>query len=232
MLERIKQALFNEPTQRKPLRLWPGVVIVMLQWLLWYVIPIVVPEDTPLMVGSLGGMALGLAVLVWWAFFSRAPRPERWGAIVLMIVALVATPSILHESIRTGNMGMMFSIYAIPILSLAFVVWAVATRRLSNKLRRVTMVATILIACGGWTLVRCDGITGHAGTIFAWRWAQTAEERFLAQIDDEPMVAPSAAATTKTGADWPGFRGPNRDGIVRGVRIETDWSSLISLESK
>ncbi|MHC4502925.1 MAG: outer membrane protein assembly factor BamB family protein [Planctomycetota bacterium] len=225
MLERMKQVLFAEPAERRPLRLWPGIAIVALQWLLWYVIPAVVPEDDPLILGSLGGMALGLVVFAWWAFFSRAPRPERWGAPVLMIVAMVATSSILHESIQTGHMGLMFSMYVIPILSLAFVVWAVATRRLPNRLRRATMVATILVACGGWTLVRCDGITGHAGADFAWRWAETSEERFLTRLDEEPMVAPSAAATTKTGADWPGFRGPNRDSIVRGLRIETDWSA-------
>ena len=30
----------DEPTSQKPLRLWPGVVAVVLQWLLWYVVPI------------------------------------------------------------------------------------------------------------------------------------------------------------------------------------------------
>jgi hypothetical protein len=44
---------------------------------------------------------------------------ERWGAVVLMIVALFATSRIIHVSIATGMMGMMFPILAIPFVSLA-----------------------------------------------------------------------------------------------------------------
>jgi hypothetical protein len=144
-------------------------------------LPIVAPDALEFCVA--GGVLGGLAVVVWWAFFSRAPRFERWGAVALMIVALGAASRILHPSIATGMMGMVFPIYAIPVLSLAFVVWAVATQRLSDGLRRVTMVATILLACGVWTLLRTDGITGDAASDFAWRWAETAEERLLAHAN-------------------------------------------------
>ncbi|MGD0776842.1 MAG: PQQ-binding-like beta-propeller repeat protein [Candidatus Solibacter sp.] len=237
----------DEPAPRKPLRLWPGVVAVALQWLVRFGLPVVVPGAIGY--GVLGGLLGGLAIVVWWAFFSRAPRSERWGAVVLTIAALVATKRILHESIATGMMGMMFVIYAIPVLSLAFIVWAVASRRLSDGPRRVTMVAAILLACGVWTLLRTNGIIGGFASDFAWRWAETPEERLLAHASDERTAippAPAAAKTpgepvgaraggepaahepapvpAKTGADWPGFRGPHRDGIIPGVRIETDWS--------
>jgi outer membrane protein assembly factor BamB len=92
------------------------------------------------------------------------------------------------------------------------------------------MVATILLACGVWTLVRTGGITGDTDSDFAWRWSETPEERLLAQAGDEPTAPPPTPAAAETEADWPGFRGPDRDGVVPGVRIETDWSASPPVE--
>ena len=223
----------GEPIRPRPIWLWPGVVAVALQWLAWLVLPIVVP--TAGLVGVLGGLVGGLVVVAWWAFFSRAPRTERWGAPALMVVSLAVTSRVLDPSVATAGMGLLFFLYAIPVLSLAFVAWAVASRGLSDGRRQVTMVVTILLACVGWTLVRSDGMTGDGAAEFAWRWTPTPEERFLANVDPEPlrptaMARPAslrmtdAATETTTPAEWPGFRGPGRNSRVPGVRIETDWS--------
>jgi outer membrane protein assembly factor BamB len=243
----------DEPTPRKPLRLWPGVVAVVLQWLVWFVVPIVAPDAS--MFAVLGALACGLAVVVWWLFFSRAPWSERVGALVLMVVALLATSRIVHKSIANGMMGMMLPVYAIPVLSLALVAAAVASRRLPSGLRRASIVASILLACGVFTLLRTGGITGDADSDLHWRWSQTPEQRLLAQAGDEPTPpasAPAAAempaqplpapasdepaalppvpAAAKPRAGWPGFRGPDRDDVIRGVRIETDWSGSPPVE--
>jgi outer membrane protein assembly factor BamB len=104
-------------------------------------------------------------------------------------------------------MGFQFYLYAIPVLSLAFVGWAVATRRLSNRLRRATMVATILLACGAFTLVRSKGLKGDGMPEFAWRWAETSEEWLLAQAGDEPVALPAAPAAAETPEEAPAARG-------------------------
>jgi outer membrane protein assembly factor BamB len=253
------------PTSQKPLRVWPGVVAVVALGLLWLA-TFITPDA--FFIAMMGGFACGLVVLVWWLFFSRAPWVERVGAIVLAVVAIIATKRVVHESMAGGGMGMLLYVYAVPVLSLALVVWAVAIRRLSlsSGLRRVSLVVAILLACGVFTLLRTGGIDGEGDSDFHWRWTPTPEQRLLAQAGNEPLaplpaVAAAPAETPSptptgeqpasptpaispdksnadpeaatTGANWSGFRGPKRDGVIHsvgGVRIQTDWSQSKPIE--
>ena len=230
MANHMTTAQTDEPTPRKPIRLWPGVTLLAIQWLGWFIVPFLGTEA--MMYGMLAGVICALLIAVWWLFFSRAMWLERFAAIVLMVVAVIATKRIVHPSIAGGMMGMMLPVLSIPFLSLALVASAAVGRNLAKWPRRGLIAVAILLACGGFTLVRTGGITGDADPDLHWRWTRTPEERLLAQAGDEPSASTSgsnapAAATDKgaaTTADWPGFRGPQRDGVVRGVRIDTDWA--------
>jgi outer membrane protein assembly factor BamB len=268
-----------EPTPRKPIRLWPGVVAVVVQWIGWFVVPVVAPEAG--MAGMLAAAGMTLAILVWWLFFSRASWAERLGAIVLLVAGMAATSRLVDPSISNGMMGFMLYVYAIPALCLALVASAVALRHLSTGARHPAMLASILIACGVFTTIRTDGMDGDGESDMHWRWTPTAEQRLLARGDDsadgpdKPAALPAAspaveaptqpvakaaaehAAASPVAADakaatrndagaeamtpaaesamtrmpeWPGFRGPERDGVIRGARIATDWSREAPIE--
>ena len=242
-----------ETPAHTPLRLWPGVVAAVLLVLVRVVLPAVWPEQTLVAVG--GGLAGAAVILVWWLFFSRARWADRLGVLLLTVVGLGATWFAADVSISTGAMGGLLPMLALPPLTLALVVWALATSYLSVGARRGTMAATILLACGAWTLVKTGGFDQSFDNDLMWRWAQTPEDRLVADsaaaLPSPPAAQPttvpaapvaeaaSAAASDEATlptiknangspadarAEWPGFRGPGRDGIVRGARIDTDWS--------
>ncbi|MCP3930145.1 MAG: PQQ-binding-like beta-propeller repeat protein [Bacteroidetes bacterium] len=227
-----KVELSEESSQKTKLRLRSGIIIVLIQWILWLVIPNFLYGMTATATSVFGGLLGGLVFLVWWAFFSRLPKLERWGALGVMIIALAIIPRFTHESIRIGMDGLMYFIYAIPVLCLALILWAIVSNRLSSGVRRVSMVLTILLACAVWTLVRSNGLSGHASADFSWRWNEHKNERLLSQAGNrlEAVTPPLSESVTKIAAVWPGFRGPNRDGIVHGVSVETDWSASPPVE--
>jgi outer membrane protein assembly factor BamB len=252
---------------RRPLRLWPGVVIAVL--LVAYKVGLPLHESGGPPLALIGGLVGGSLVFVWWLLFSRARWVERLGAIALSAVALFAASHFLHPSIVGGD-GRLFPILAMPALGLAFVAWAVASHRLSEKFRRVSMIATILIASGAWTLVRIGGLRGDGVSELHWRWTPSPEERLLSQAGQQPstpasgtpvnapveapVTPPAAAPVVKrhekppgapahdkhdkpstlpvaaAPAEWPGFRGPARDGVIAGVRLATDWAKSPPVE--
>ncbi len=229
---------------RKPLRLMPGVVLAALLVVLRYVLPFVIPDgelrDSLQGIGLIGGLAGALLIGLWWLFLSRAPWAERLGAIAVMAAALFATRFFLHPSILGGMMGFMLYVYAIPVMTIALVVWAVAFHASSPGRRRVAMIVIISTAGAGWALVRSEGVIA-GGSDLHWRWSMTPEERLLAQGGDALEPSPPAAAAIEipeaavastpspvaapapARVEWPGFRGPRRDSVIRGVQIETDW---------
>ena len=280
----------------RPLRLWPGVAIAIVQVAIMFGAPIVVP-DAPLPIGMMGGLAGALLIFIWWLLFSRAAWLERVGALALAIAAIFAARSLAHISIVGAGQGNLIYILPLPYISLALVVWAVATRSLQDGARRAALAVVIALTVAPFALIRTAGVSGSAGSEFHWRWTPTPEERLLAQANDEPkpiaapaapVTAPStpvavrpadapatvvagkpvpadrdkpAAAPTATPAErastdtkgspreaaamserklpperelprveWPGFRGPHRDSIVRGVQIRTDWSTSPPVE--
>ena len=252
--------------ERQHLRVWPGVVAVVLQWLLFFVLPIIAPDA--LLYGLMGALVCAVVVLVWWLFLSRAPQAERWGVIALIIAGLFGTSRIIDKSIATGMMGFMFMMYSIPVMSLALVLGAVIGRRLSDGARRASLVAATLLGCGVFMVLRTNGMSGEGRSDFALRWSKTHEEKLVAQggqlpvapaqlsaplvppasakipeerpavpkLKDRPVAVLAAPVSTQTHAavetvaDWPGFRGPRRDGIVTGIRIKTDWSTSPPVE--
>ena len=227
-----------QPAHQQALRLWPGVAAVALQWLLRFGVPQVLPDE--IIIALAGGALGGLAVILWWMFYSRAPWLDRIGIIALTILAAAVTFRLLDKSVATAMMGMMFPFSSVPFLSLAIVASAVLARHFSNGARRAVMIGAILLTCLGWTLVRTNGITGDAASDFAWRWSKTKEERLVALQPAAPPVPLPPAAVSKeepvaktedkpavivaATANWSGFRGPHRDGIVSGIQINTDWS--------
>ena len=248
----------NEPTSRKPLRLWPGVGLAVLTVIASVVIPVFTPGYA--MYGWIGAFLLGLLIILWWLLFSRARWYERLAAVPLIFLVVYAVDRVVHPSVSGGAQGYMTYMLAIPTLAAALVGWAAVSRRLSAGPRAAAVVVAALLGCLPWMLVRTGGISNIGRSDLHFRWTPTPEERLLALADEpkplppapapaaaeipKPAIAatpegkpaketaaaeaakvePAAAAVPAKPAEWPGFRGPDRDGVIHGTRVATDWS--------
>lgn len=227
----------------KPLRMWPGVAAIILLFISRFGVKAIMPGFEGFMWAMEGTFACAVAILLWWLFFSRAAWVDRVGAIVLISAALGLAWLLRHESM---GLAWLFA-YAAPFLLLAFVAGALAARNFPPARRRIMIAGAVAIGSMGWTLARMEGIDGDHRATFAWRWSATKEQALLSKPLPTPTVAavepaPSAPAAPKVeaepapapavavAAEWPGFRGPNRDAIVPGLAIGTDWAQTPPVE--
>ena len=206
-------------------RVGPAVFLLMLLWVLRW-IPRLFAEQTPTtrMIGFLGPLICVLLILIWWLFLSRVPVRERLlGAGGIVLIGGVTT-ALSDETMQQGY-GTIGS--AVPWGMTAFVVGFLIAHRLRDRRRLGIALLATLLGFGFWTLVRSEGVWGDFSTEHHWRWEKTPEERILddlARQDHHLDADPSADLGAFVEAEWPGFRGPGRDGVVPGVILAEDWS--------
>src|SRR5262245_389380 len=151
---------------RKPIRLWPGVAIVAIQWALRFLLPAVYADG--ILIGMLAGMAGGLAILLWWLFFSRAPWLDRLGGFVVIVAGYLAATRLLDVSMATGAQGMLFLVLATPFVCMAFVVSVALGRKLADGPRRAILAAGILLSMAAWTLFKTGGFDSRFHNDLQW----------------------------------------------------------------
>lgn len=219
----VQPGSFSPETTSSPtaprLRLWPAVVIVALMWLLRTVPVSLDPGPLTFTIAMFAPMVAVLLLAGWWLFASRVRLLDKLLVLGVCVAAGVATWFLCHPSTQ---FALIF--YALPAVVTAWTVWLLGTLFLSWPARRTGLLLVLVLAWGWGLLVRMDGTDGSFAAEFSWRWSPTAEQKFLAERGDvQPTHAPATEVLTLQPGDWPGFRGPDRDGRRTGVRIATDW---------
>jgi outer membrane protein assembly factor BamB len=172
-------------------------------------------------------LALLAAFTLWW-FFNRGVS---WGEKFLMPAIAVAGLLFAHF-VRSPEVEpkpvvslMMFILAA--ALTLA-TLWILLTRHSTAGARRRGLIAIALLMWTPIALIRTSGMSGGALPEMHWRWTPSGEEEFLAARQQQNAAtagrdAKLAEPIVAGESDWSAFRGPNRDAVLHGVKLVTDW---------
>jgi outer membrane protein assembly factor BamB len=206
-------------------RVWPAVVLVGLYWAVFLTLRSL---ELPIFVRFLSALGtwglLTIAFVTWWLTNRRLSLADRFLAFGVAVLGGALAGWLCDPSL--GAFGMLLA--AMPWVFTAWTVWMVLARRLSPRPRLLGLTAVLLLAWVPFTLVGMDGLDGDIQATLRWRWTPTAEQLYQQDLarrphEDNNRSDISPKTLTVQPGDWPAFRGSKRDGVVRGVRIATDW---------
>jgi outer membrane protein assembly factor BamB len=162
-----------------------------------------------------------LLMIIWWIAASRVPWRDRLFGFVLL---LVATAAMIFTQ-KSVLFGALLLVVAMPVVTNGIVALLLVTFKMRWPARRGALFAFVLICACIYCTMRVDSVSSGLQPFVSWRWNPSPS----AVSQTLPPPAENKRATMSRfdarADDWPGFRGPERDGRAVGARFSKDWSA-------
>src|SRR5882672_3723264 len=205
----------------KPYRGWPTAALAGVYWIFQIVNA---QMDMPMFARFLSGALSALLFLVLFLllWLSNGTLPGRVRLLGLGLILSGAALGILlsHKSFQ----AMGFLMTSVPPVLTAGALWIYLARLWKPRTAVAVLSAGILGGFLYFDLIRWDGLDGSLRSSTSWSLTPTEEAAYLASRN---AAAPtSTKAWSLKSGDWPEFRGARRDGVVHGLRIETNWKDV------
>ena len=148
----------------------------------------------------------------------EASKPIRWWPLwIILILAVLGTLAIRILLPEQRDNQVFLTALIILLTFVLSILWLLFFSRLRWQ-RKLSGLAVIILGLFfmSW-LFPFKGVKGDLVPVFEWRW--TKEPTTFRQAADSAPT-PETSAT-----DYPQFLGQNRNGVVTGIQLETDWEA-------
>jgi outer membrane protein assembly factor BamB len=145
--------------------------------------------------------------------------------IGLAVVALVVIDTWKDTDVDSSKLSMA-KMVTVLFAGILLLLWAL---RMPGWKKRYVWLAFAAAVGLTFVFVRYDGMKGNfLPTFVARNWVQDAffggsPDTILEQHRQSQGKAEGQADLTEKPGDWPGYLGPNRDGVATGQRLARDW---------
>jgi outer membrane protein assembly factor BamB len=147
-----------------------------------------------------------------------------WPAIVILALATAAVVWVQAQSDWPFQKRNLTSLPIVIVSVALLLAWWVFFSRASRAWRFGITLGLVLCLGAGAALFRIRGVSGDLVPILEYRWAQPASNPNSASPATSTLAStaePSRAGTN----EFPQFYGPNRDGVLPGPNLETNWTT-------
>ncbi|HLY11991.1 MAG TPA: PQQ-binding-like beta-propeller repeat protein [Planctomycetota bacterium] len=205
-------------------RAWPTALLAAAYWIFQTVVS---QMDMPMfyrfLSGALSALVFLVVFLILWLSNGTVPGRLRLIGLGLLLGSAGLGIALAHRSYN----GMGFLLTSVPPVLTGWAGWMFLARGWKPNAAAPLLLAAVPLGFLSFDLLRWDGLDGRLHSSASWRWTATPEEELLkSKRASAPAAAPSRPWALKPG-DCPEFRGARRDGVIRGVRIETNWKDVL-----